>query len=71
MRVKARDRLLFYSQSWSVAAFIADRYGPKAFRHVAETLKAGRSFESALGAHGLPRGLPEFEEAWKAGILAP
>lgn len=68
-REKARDRMLFYSQAWSVASFIADRYGPKAFRHVAETLKAGKPFEAALGAHGLPKQLPEFEEAWKGQVL--
>jgi hypothetical protein len=65
---KAADRWLFYSQSWGVAAFLADGLGPEAFRRVAGELKAGRAFEKALGGKGLPKDLAAFEDAWKAWI---
>ena len=66
---KARDRWLFYAQSWSVAEFLVRKYGADAFRHVAATLKAGRPFEAALGGRGLPKTLAEFEEAWTAWTI--
>jgi hypothetical protein len=66
---KAADRWLFYSQCWSVAAFLADGLGADAFRRVAVALKTGRPFEKALGDKGLPKDLAGFEDAWKAWIL--
>jgi len=68
---KAADRWLFYSQSWSVAAFLAESLGADAFRRIAATLKAGRPFETALGGKGLPKDLAGFEDAWKAWVRAP
>ena len=70
-KAKAADRWLFYSQSWSVSAFLADRLGADAFRRVAGALKAGKTFETALGGKGLPRDLADFENAWKEWAQAP
>jgi hypothetical protein len=63
-RKKATDRWLFYAQSYSVVAFIAEHLGAVAFRSVATKLKAGRELAAALGSDGLPGTLAEFESAW-------
>lgn len=58
---KAKDRGLFYAQSASVVRYL-DKRG--ALGHVAKTLRSGKKFEDALGCHGLPKTLEEFEAAW-------
>lgn len=70
-RPKAKDRWLFYAQTYSITAFLAESCGADAFRHVVYTLKDGRKIEDALGHKGLPATLADLEKAWKAWVLAP
>jgi len=63
---KAKERWLFYAESWSVTAFLLERYGAKAMRHLVATLKEGKSMDTAMGAQGLPKSVADLETAWKA-----
>ncbi len=65
---KAADRWLFYAQTHSITAYLAEGLGPEAFRHVVTTLKQGKGLEAALGAKGLPKSVAELESAWKAWV---
>ncbi|MBI2900345.1 MAG: hypothetical protein HYY17_09175 [Planctomycetes bacterium] len=65
-RPKAKDRLVFYTQSWSVVAFLEDRYGAAALRHLLEKIRSGKRVEDALGEKGLPKTLGDLDAEWEA-----
>lgn len=62
---RIEDRWLFYAQSWSVTAFLAEECGAAALRRVVATLRRGKRVQDALGAKGLPDSLEELEKRWK------
>jgi hypothetical protein len=62
---RAGDRWLFYAQSYSVTAFVIDRYGAEAIRAIVGALKERKPIETALGTKGLPKTLADLESAWK------
>ena len=66
---KAKDRWLFYAQSWSVTAFLVDRFGAAGFRAIAINFKEGNKLESSLGLKGLPKTVADLESAWKKWVV--
>jgi hypothetical protein len=57
----------FYAQSYSLAAFLAEREGPTFLSHLAGVLGRGQTMEDVLKEPGrkLPKDVASLERAWK------
>ncbi|MBI1885281.1 MAG: hypothetical protein HYS09_03035 [Chloroflexi bacterium] len=62
--------LLFYGQSWSVASYLIDTYGPRKFARLFEALREGATTDGALrDVYGFDQG--GLEDRWRESVGLP